>query len=283
VSAAVQTKVKKTYVIRRDYGQFVVDYWPAENPSGKAPVLLVHGWGGTGSYWDETAAALSKTVDVYVPDLPGTGRSQPIKTTHNLYDQVDVLHDLLHTLELNRVQLVGHSMGGAMSVLLSARNPDRIERLVLTSLTFFMTQAQKDLYYRVMNGLRVSMLFRASWLVHVPGMPRLLGNHYFYEMPDNQDVLLRGLKDYIELDRHTAMACAENATDDAIKEAGAKVQAPTLLIACRQDQMMPLENVDFTLDILPDSDVRWIDECGHLPMVEKPDEYMSHLNEFLDL
>lgn len=277
------TIAKITRTFERPYGPLVVDIWEPETQATVTPILLVHGWGGTGSYWEQMARALSKTARVIVPDLPGTGRSQPIRRTHNLFDQVDVLAELLDLLELDNVQIVGHSMGSAMSTLLASKYPRRVERLVLTSLTFFMTKQQEHIYENVMRVFRVSMHFRPNWLVDVPGMTRMLGQQYFHRLPSDKAVLRQGLQDYLDLDRATAVACANNATDMRIKEAGYQVQAPTLLVVCRQDLMMPLENVDFTAEIIPDCDIRWIEECGHLPMVEKPDEYLAILREFLEL
>jgi pimeloyl-ACP methyl ester carboxylesterase len=117
----------------------------------------------------------------------------------------------------------------------------------------------------------------------MPGTVNMMAQQYFYRVPKGNPMLKRGLLDYLELDAATAIACAHDATDDAIPRSGANVHVPVRLIACRQDQMMPLENVDYTLDIIPDCDVRWIEECGHLPMVEKPDEYNGLLRDFLHL
>jgi pimeloyl-ACP methyl ester carboxylesterase len=95
--------------------------------------------------------------------------------------------------------------------------------------------------------------------------------------------LRQGLTEYLTLDYDTAVACANDASDPAIPAAGARVQVPTLLIACRQDEVMPVENVDYTMRVIPNSSVRWIEQCGHLPMVEKPAEYLALLREFLVL
>ncbi|NDJ63276.1 MAG: alpha/beta hydrolase [Chloroflexi bacterium] len=273
----------QTLTYQRPGGPVVVDIWEPETPGAVAPVLLVHGWGGSGSYWRQTAQALAATTRVIVPDLPGTGRSQPVRGPQNMYDQVETLAWLLDALEIDRVQIVGHSMGGAMSVLLSAQRPDQVERLVLTALTFFMTKQQEAIYAQVMGFFKVMMLLRHRSFVHVPGLSQMMAQQYFHRLPDDPAVLREGLMEYLRLDRETALACAGNATDAAIREAGAQVTAPTLLIASRQDQMMPMENVDFTLDIIPDSRVRWIEACGHLPMVEKPDAYLALLRDFLVL
>lgn len=277
------SRTRETFTLKRRYGTLYVDDWQPVLPSGQPPVLLVHGWGGTGTYWQDTAIALSRSVRVLVPDLPGTGRSQPVNTARNMFDQVDTLADILDAFELDQVQLVGHSMGGAMSVLLAARHPERVERLVLTSLTFFKNERQKQIYRNVMRGFKVSMRFRTKLLASVPGTTNMMAKQYFHRVPKDNPMLQRGLLDFLELDAGTAIASADDATDDAIPEAGALLQMPVLLVACRQDKMMPMENVAFTEDIIPDCRVRWIEECGHLPMVEKTTEYLSILQDFLRL
>jgi len=278
-----EARTKRTYTLALNIGPVVVDVWEAAEPSGATPILLIHGWGGTGSYWEETARKLSATTRVIVPDLPGTGRSQPVKSSQDMFDQVKTLALILDELQLDRVQVVGHSMGSAMALLLAELKPDRIERVILTSLTFFRTLAQERIYKNVMRGFQVTIRFRPNWLASVPGVSNMMARSYFYRVPEDQAVLKRGLLDYLTLDAATAMACARNATDPRIKEAGMSLQAPTLLVVCREDKMMPLENVTYTADLIPNCEIRWIEQCGHLPMVEKHMEYMTIITDFLVL
>lgn len=274
---------KRTMRVSYPDGSYVVDVWEARRPSGAPPILLIHGWGGSGSYWRPMAEALAETVTVYVPDLPGTGRSQPVSSPQNMYDQVDSLQKLLDGFGLDKVQIVGHSMGSAMTLLLADARPQQVERLVLTSMCFFLDEAQVRLYQTVMKFNHLAMRFRASWMVFLPGLPQLMASRYFYRVPDNPRLLRQGLKDYLNLDYATAVACADNAADASIPAAGAHVQAPVLLVACRQDEVMPVENVDYTAETIPDCEVVWIDRCGHLPMAEKPQEYLDILRGFLQL
>lgn len=272
---------KKTITLKRKSGPVVVDVWPARQPGGAAPILLIHGWGGSGSYWEETARRLSQTVQVVVPDLPGTGRSLPVSPPQNMFDQVNTLKQIVETLNLEKVQIVGHSMGAAMTLLLNELIPDRVERLALTSMCFFMTEKQAEIYTGIMKVVRLMMRVRFKQMVDIPGLSYMMALRYFYRVPNKPVALRQGFLDYLTLDFETAAACAKNATDPRIEASGAKVQVPTLLIACRQDQVMPVENVDYSANIIPNCQVVWIEECGHLPMVEKADEYMAILQGFL--
>ncbi|MCA9973069.1 MAG: alpha/beta hydrolase [Anaerolineales bacterium] len=274
---------KRTATLKHPHGPLVVDVWEARQPSAAPPILLIHGWGGTGSYWQDTARHLSATVRVIVPDLPGTGRSRPVRKPQNMFDQVRSLRFVLDELHVDCVQVVGHSMGGAMAVLLADAQPERVERLALTSLCFFMSGAQEQMYKVAMGMFKVSLNFRPSWLASLPLVPQLVATRYFHRVPDDAELLRQGLLDYLELDTGTAVACANDAPNPVITAAGSRLRQPTLLVACRQDRVMPIDNVAFTVRTIPNAYVRWIDQCGHLPMVEKPAEYWAILHDFLQL
>ncbi|NJN92581.1 MAG: alpha/beta hydrolase [Anaerolineales bacterium] len=274
---------KQTVTLNRPQGPLVVDVWPARTPGAVTPVLLIHGWGGTGSYWQSTARSLSQTARVYVPDLPGTGRSQPVWPAQDMFAQVASLNSMLDAFGLDKVQVVGHSMGAAMAVLLADLAPERVERLALTSMCFFLNKQQMELYTSIMSFIQLGMRVRYEWMASLPGLPQMIATRYFYRIPRDKALLRQGFLDYLQLDFDTAVACANNATDPRIEAAGAQIKVPTILIPCRQDQVMPLENVEYSAQRIPDCQVRWIDQCGHLPMVEKPAQYMAILHNFLKL
>lgn len=270
-----------TLTFARPHGPLVVDVWESRTPTTAPPILLIHGWGNAGGYWRHTAQQLAATNQVIVPDLPGTGRSQPVNKAQSMYDQVATLADLLDTLALSNVQVVGHSMGGAMALLLADRCPTQVTRLVLTSTCFFRTEQQQQIYRTIIQFTYLAMRFRPTWLADMPLAAKLMAKRYFYRVPRKKELLRQGFLDYLTLDRGTAIACANNACDSAIPDAGVRIQVPTLLIACRQDQVMPVENVEHTVRTIPNAQAQWIDKCGHLPMVEKPAEYLALLRGFL--
>jgi 3-oxoadipate enol-lactonase len=97
---------------------------------GAPPMVLLHGLGSDGSAWEEVAAAFGDSHRVYTPDLRGHGVSDWPGTYSFELMRDDVL-GFLDALDLGRVTLVGHSMGGTVALLFAEEYPHRLERLVI--------------------------------------------------------------------------------------------------------------------------------------------------------
>jgi 3-oxoadipate enol-lactonase len=97
---------------------------------GAPPLVLVHGLGDGAADWDGVAPAFAKRWRVYAPDLRGHGRSDRPGDYSVELMAADVL-GFLDALELGRVDLIGHSMGGLVGYLLAGDHPERVGRLIL--------------------------------------------------------------------------------------------------------------------------------------------------------
>ncbi|MBI0294314.1 alpha/beta fold hydrolase [Streptomyces sp. PRKS01-29] len=104
--------------------------YQVSGPPDAPPLVLLHALGEDASDWDEVAPVLARSRRVYALDLRGHGRSDwPGEYSLELM-RADVLA-LLDELGLDRVELVGHSMGGIVAYLLASDHPRRVARLVL--------------------------------------------------------------------------------------------------------------------------------------------------------
>jgi pimeloyl-ACP methyl ester carboxylesterase len=104
-----------------------VDWGAPEQP----PLLLVHGGRDHCRNWDWVAADLSRDFHVIVPDLRGHGDSAwAVGSTYSMIDYVLDLTALVKTLELGTVSIIGHSLGGSVSLQYAGVYPDRVSRLV---------------------------------------------------------------------------------------------------------------------------------------------------------
>ena len=114
---------------------------------GRGPaVVLLPGLGGTTRYWDVGLEPLSQVAHVVRIDLLGFGDSPKPWAAYTIERHVVAL--LAATAHLPRMTLVGHSLGAALALMLAARAPERVERLVLLGLPYFGNRRAAYSYYR---------------------------------------------------------------------------------------------------------------------------------------
>jgi pimeloyl-ACP methyl ester carboxylesterase len=101
---------------------------------GSGPVLLlIHGIGDSAGTWSEVIDPLSRHFTVVAPDLLGHGRSDKPRADYSVAAYANAMRDLLEVLGIDRVTVVGHSLGGGVAAQFAYQFPDRCERLVLVS------------------------------------------------------------------------------------------------------------------------------------------------------
>ena len=97
---------------------------------GAPPLVLLHGLGDGAASWEGVAPAFARRWRVYAPDLRGHGRSDRTGNYSVELMEADLL-GFLDALGLDRVDLIGHSMGGLVGYLLAGDHPERVARLIL--------------------------------------------------------------------------------------------------------------------------------------------------------
>jgi pimeloyl-ACP methyl ester carboxylesterase len=113
------------------------------------PLLLVHGLGGAAANWLALAPMLLPGRRVLVPDLPGHGGSAPLPAAPSLNAYADRLALLLE----EPAGVVGHSLGGAISIRLAIRRPELVSALVLAGAAGISSGRRRARYALTMTGL----------------------------------------------------------------------------------------------------------------------------------
>ena len=271
----------QTITLELDSGPMVATVFPSLKPTPYPPVLLVHGWGGSGRYWTSTVEQLRQRFCFIVPDLPGSGRSLPVHRSLDMFDQVSAIEALIDHLNLRQLHVVGHSMGSGVAILLAAKHPWLVQRLVLTAISLFRSDAERTFFTTFTEMVGTMMRFRAPWMANISPLGRQVISRFFYQLPDDDQLIHDLFLDYLQMDYDTAVASARSAADPAINAAAHQVEAPTLLVVAQNDSVMPTSNVDATVKTIPNCQVHWMRQCGHFPMIEYPNEYAAILSVFL--
>ncbi|WP_308288458.1 alpha/beta fold hydrolase [Streptomyces macrolidinus] len=110
------------------HGMHVVHDGPRQAP----PLLLIHGSGAAGTYWNPVVPALARHHHVLRIDLPGCGQSPPA-TSYDVPVQAGRVAALLDDLGLRPVTVAGHSSGGCLATALAEQRPDLVRSLALIS------------------------------------------------------------------------------------------------------------------------------------------------------
>ncbi|HEU5440735.1 MAG TPA: alpha/beta hydrolase [Ktedonobacterales bacterium] len=124
-------EVWTTVAGRRIFARINAQAAPPEQP----PIVLVHGLGVSGRYLVPTARLLAAHYPVYLPDLPGFGRSAKAGGYHGIQELADLLLAWMDTWQLDRAVLLGNSLGCQIIAHAAARHPERIAAAILTNPT----------------------------------------------------------------------------------------------------------------------------------------------------
>ncbi len=223
-----------------------------------APVVLLHGLSGSHRWWLETIPALlASGFRVHVPELVGFGGSRRAARQPDLEEMAELVRRWLGAMGLERAHLVGHSMGGQVSIHLAALHPECVDRLVLVSA----------------SGIPRSMTLReAARFVSEVALPRAWIRPRF--------VTTVALDAFLAGPRALALATRYILNDD-VRPLLPGITCPTLLLWGALDPLTPLEQGARMAAALPDARLVVLPRAAHIPMIEEPRRFNAALVEFL--
>lgn len=245
------------------------------------PLLLVHGIASSLYTWKDVLPGLAARHDVVALDLPGYGGSdQPRDLDAAVYPKV--VAGLAERLGMPAFSLVGHSLGGAVAVMVAAGQPRRVERLVLIDPAGF------NLMPKDRPALLRAAAATPSWLDRFPLPASVLKMGLGQVFHDPAVLTDERLAEYLApLRRPGALASSRSMMASAaitpaqFGDEARRVAAPTLVLWGRNDRWIPLRDADRFTAAIPGARKVVVDRCGHLPQEEKPAETLALLNGFL--
>ncbi len=260
--------------------------------SGPAPegelFLLVHGYGGSSYTWHHWLPALARRGRVLQVDMKGFGGApKPDDGRYTPADLAELLFRLILEQDLRRVTLVGHSLGGGLSLLTALRLVDagesRLVRLVLIA-----TPAYRQKLPPLVPLSRTPRL--SQTLARVVGIERIVSYVLRTIVFDTSAITKEQVRAYsVGLESEGGLRAAMDVGRtilpddlDAIARRYPEIDIPTLLLWGDRDRVIPLRIAHRLAEDLPQAHLYVIEECGHIPPEERPDEAFAALAAFLD-
>jgi len=254
------------------------------------PLLLIHGIADSSETWLPVLPALAEHHTVIVPDLLGHGRSDKPRADYAVAAYACGMRDLLAVLGVDRVSVVGHSLGGGVAMQFAYQFPERCERLVLVSSAGIGPEMHAVFRLATLPGagpaLRIlsASPLRGAVLTAAPAL-RLLGGAGLG--PDLDYVLDR----YSELADPTARKAFLRTVRAAADPGGQAItmldrsylarHLPTLIVWGSRDAIIPAAHARRARQALPGSVLEIFEGAGHFPHHHDPARFASLVTGFL--
>jgi len=270
VPCAAQEETTATPKIEKFITTYGAKIHYVEAGSG-APVILIHGLADNVAIWDPVIPALAARFRVIALDQIGFGRSDKPLLNYRVSTLVDFLDVFLTELKIERASLVGNSLGGWVAAAYSLAHPERVERLVLSDAAGYAALT-KTMDSRALRALRVASRDDI----------RYLGPLAFHDKRFYQDVDTAFKERVTAGDSYTVAQVLDSMIrgDDALDNKLQTLKQPTLVLWGREDKLIPLSfGEQFHREIV-DSRLRIIDNCGHMPQLECPNEFSAAVLKF---
>jgi 2-hydroxymuconate-semialdehyde hydrolase len=244
------------------------------------PVVLIHGSGPGVTAWANWRLVLPALADRFhaiAPDIAGFGYTdRKPGTTYDMDFWVSHAIGVLNALGIEKTHIIGNSFGGALTLALAARHPDRVRRMVLMGAcgtTFPLTPGLDAVWgYEPSEEAMADLVRLFAWDTSI-ATPELIASRYQASIrPGYQESYASMFP--APRQRHIEAIATP---DEAIRA----IPHRTLVVHGRDDRIIPLESSLRLHSLIPRSELHVFGQCGHWTQIEKRDRFVSLVKGFL--
>jgi len=239
------------------------------------PVLFLHGWLGSWRYWLPTMEVASEKFRTYAFDLIGFGDTYRRNVAPSIGTYGDQVIRFLDALGIERVALVGHSMGGMVALKTAIERPDRIERVVTVGAPIVGSSLALLLKLTAFRPI-------SSGMNKFPALTKWLFRYFLNE--DDQQAEREILEDTVKPTGDSIRAAVRSMIRTDLRPELPRLCVPTLVMhGTRDDIVMPsqIAVIQRAMTTLPTLRQLSIPESRHFPWIDQPDMFHTQLLAFL--
>ncbi|HLD68533.1 MAG TPA: alpha/beta hydrolase [Pseudomonas sp.] len=258
-------------------GDLSIHYYEG-GPANGETLLMIHGFGANKDNWLRFAKHFTSRYHVIALDLPGFGDSSKPDASYDVGTQVERVAAFSKALGIAKLHLIGNSMGGHIAALYAARYPEQVLSAALLDNAGVESPQKSEMFQRLERGEPNPLVVKtpedfprllAFVFVAAPPLPETLQQHFAQQAMTNsalyEKIFSHLVERYIPLEPELP-----------------KIEAPTLLLWGDQDRVLHVSSIEVMRPLLKKPSVVIMKDCGHVPMLERPEETASHYQAFLD-
>jgi pimeloyl-ACP methyl ester carboxylesterase len=251
-------------IVRIDGKQ--ISYWTGRKGilEGRETILFIHGAGGGQYTWSYQKGFFEKEFNPIVMELPGHGESEG-EGENEIGKYAEHVYAFQKALGLQRVFLVGHSMGGAIIQTLGLIHPEVIKGMVLVG-----TGAKLKVLPMILDGVKADFketVRKINEFSHSRKTPLVFIDRGIADMMRCRPEVLYG--DFLACDQFDVMKELE------------KINLPTLILCGEDDQLTPVKYSEFLHHGIKGSKLEVLLDAGHMAMMESPRAFNEKINGFI--
>ncbi|MCB9456590.1 MAG: alpha/beta hydrolase [Anaerolineaceae bacterium] len=247
------------------------------------PVLLLHGWLGSWVLWRKTIEELGKEFRTYALDFWGFGELGEQGDDFSVDNFVDLVNQFMDRLGIVKAPLVGHSMGGTVSLSAAVRSPEKVVKVIVIgspihgdSLSLLLRIASRPAWIKLgETSPRLFNLFMSGLKVGLRG--------YSYLLAQDGDQL--GNMFANDLTKLTVGPFFESITtlrQTDLRPRLNEIKMPVLGIYGKRDLIVDPKQSKVLKQYIPHSKIGWFEKSGHFPMLDESQRFHQTLRDFLN-
>ncbi|WP_077214440.1 alpha/beta fold hydrolase [Bacillus dakarensis] len=256
------------------------EYFKKQENSAKT-LLLIHGFLSSTFSFRRLIPFLKEDYSIISVDLPPFGKSgKSVQYVYSYENMAKSVIELVEHLGLKGIGLIGHSMGGQISLNIAHLRPDLVDKAVLLSSSGYLARAKQSL---ILTSYIPFFHFFVKRHLAKSGVMRNLKNVVYNHALIDDEMFNGYLVPFLEDDIFKALTrMLRHREGDLPEEVLHKIETPSLLIWGEHDKVVPLGIGKRLHKDLKNSELIVLEETGHLVPEERPEEVYCHIKKFLE-
>lgn len=235
-------------------------------------LLFINSLGTNFHIWDAVVEELKTDVNIVLFDKRGHGLSDFVEETQGLDDFADDAEGLIRILGLEKLVIVGLSVGGMIAQILANRIPERIEKMILSDTCYKIGTADK--WNDRINSVRTAGLAQISEDV----VSRWFSAQFREQNPDE---VMKYTEMFINTQVSGYIKTCQAIRDANLKALTKQIETPALCVVGSEDQSTTVKEVQAMANLIRGSKFEIIENSGHLPCIDNPKVFVELIKKFV--